>query len=107
MLYVQWFQKRIAKQYQQYCKETGFQPFTRSTVLRILSSCSATVCKSLQGLDYIAAEGAKAFEDLMGVVKKVGEVRQDSALARQLIDGLKNAKQYLKGDFKVCYIILV
>ena len=76
-------------------------------MLRILSSCSATVHKSLQGLDYFAAERAKAFEDLMGVVKKVGEVRQDSALARQLTDGLKNAKQYLKGDFKVCYIILV
>ena len=52
--------QRIAKQYIEYCSETGFEPFSEQTMLRILSKCSASVCKSLQGLDYIAAEGTKA-----------------------------------------------
>ena len=42
-------------------------------MLRILSACTASVRKSLQGLDYFAADGSKAFEDLSQVVKKVSE----------------------------------
>ena len=38
---------------------------SKSIMLRILDACKATVRKSLQGLDYIAAEGAKAFDDLI------------------------------------------
>ncbi|CAH3040100.1 unnamed protein product, partial [Pocillopora meandrina] len=34
------------------------------TMTRILSECSASLRKSLQGLDYFAAEGARAFNDL-------------------------------------------
>lgn len=56
--------QRIAKQYVAYCSETGFVPFSERTMLRILSECTASVRKSLQGLDYIAAEGAKSFDDL-------------------------------------------
>lgn len=41
--------QRIVKQYMQYCYETNFKPFSPSTILRILSCCSATVRKSLQG----------------------------------------------------------
>ena len=63
----------IVKQYQQYCKETEFKPFGQATMLRILSACSATVRKSLQGLDYIAAEGAKALDDLCRVVERLEE----------------------------------
>ena len=37
---------------------------------RILSECSASVRKSLQGLDYFAAEGARAFDDLRGCLCK-------------------------------------
>ena len=50
---------RLVRQYQVYCKETEFKPFGAATMLRILSACSATVRKSLQGLDYMAAAGAK------------------------------------------------
>jgi len=53
--------------------------------------------KSLHGLDYFAAEGAKAFDDLMAIVEKVGE--------RQLVlrcqQALKERKLYFKTDYKV------
>ena len=51
----------IVQQYQSYCQETGFVPMSRTTLCRILKVCSASVRKSLQGLDYVSAEGAKAF----------------------------------------------
>ena len=35
--------ERIAAQYTQYCKEVNFKPFSRSTMLCVLSSCAATV----------------------------------------------------------------
>ena len=41
----------IATQYQTYAEECGLTPLSRSTLLRILSVCSASVRKSLQGLD--------------------------------------------------------
>lgn len=43
--------EQTVRQYQRYCAETSFQPLSRSTFLRILSACSASVRKSLQGLD--------------------------------------------------------
>ena len=54
--------ERIVAQFTQYCEEVKFKPFSRSTMLRIWSSCAATVRKSFQRLDYIAADGGKAFE---------------------------------------------
>ena len=65
--------QRIVKQYMQYCYGTNFKPFSPSTMLRILCCCSATVRKSLQGLDYIAAEGAKGFDDLHRILDRLGE----------------------------------
>ena len=71
-------------------------------MLRILSACSATVRKSLQGLDYVAADGASAFDDLA----KLYMLQQHSQLvsvstAERWQRTLKNGKLYLKGDFKV------
>ena len=66
--------QRIVQQYTSFCQETNFKPFSESTMLRILSACTASVRKSLQGLDYFAADGSKAFEDLSQVVKKVSEM---------------------------------
>lgn len=89
--------QRITDQYRQFCSETNFTPFSTSTMLRILSSCTATVRKSLHGLDYFAAEGAKAFDDLMAIVEKLGE-RQ---WVRRCQRALKEGKQYFKTDYKV------
>ena len=48
--------ERIVQQYQQYCYQTNFTT--------ILDVCSASVRKSLQGLDNFSAQGSQAFEDL-------------------------------------------
>ncbi|KAK3711284.1 hypothetical protein QZH41_015004, partial [Actinostola sp. cb2023] len=92
---------RLAKQYQAYCKETGFTPFSQATMLRILSACSATVRKSLQGLDYIAADGAKGFEDLCEMIGRLEERGLDSETVKIWKRTLKEGKQYLKSDYKL------
>ena len=93
--------QRIVRQYQQYCEETDFKPFGPTTMLRILSACCATVRKSLQGLDYIAAEGAKAFDDLCHVVARLEECGLETHVGGDCQKTLKAAKQYLKSDYKV------
>ncbi|KAK3746315.1 hypothetical protein QZH41_006887 [Actinostola sp. cb2023] len=69
-------------------------------MLRILTECSASVRKSLQGLDYYAAEGARAFDDLAGIVEKVYALSDLSEGDTGLLESLKAGKLYLKGDFK-------
>ena len=89
-------------QYMQYCSETNFKPFSHSTMLRILTECSALVRKSLEGLDYFAAEGARAFDDLASIVEDISSLRADGReWARRIKDSLKAGKLYLKSDFKV------
>lgn len=90
--------QRIAKQYIEYCSETEFKPFSERTMLRVLSECSASVRKSLQGLDYIAAEGTKAFDDLSELINQTATTGD---LGASLQENLKAAKLYLKGDYKV------
>lgn len=92
--------ERITTQYKQFCKEVGFIPFSQRTMLRILSACSATVRKSLQGLDYIAADGASAFDELANLLNQYSHLVPFETLERWQ-GTLKNAKLYLKGDFKV------
>ena len=92
---------RLVRQYQAYCEETGFKPFGAATMLRILFTCSATVRKSLQGLDYTAAAGGKAFDDLCSMIEQL----EDRGLSKETVKNwqraLKESKQYLKSDFKV------
>ena len=94
--------EQIVRQYQSYCKETGFTPMSRSSLLRILHVCSASLRKSLQGLDYVSSEGAKAFDDIAEVVDKLGDNYQGGmSWSKELIRKLKLVKRYLKGDYKV------
>ena len=75
-------------------------------MLRIPAECKASVRKSLQGLDYFAAEGARAFEDLESLVRQLSELglgKESDAIDTQ---SLKAAKLYLKGDFKVIVVFL-
>lgn len=92
--------QRIVKQYKQYCSDSEFVPFSESTMLRILSECSASVRKSLQGLDYFAAEGARAFDDLCSILERLENGANKERLVG-LQEALKAGKLYLKGDFKV------
>ncbi len=97
--------ERIVKQYQQYCLETNFSPLSRSTLLRILDVCKASVRKSLQGLDYITASGATAFDDLLEAVEKLGDLGMGMSWAKEIKKQLALGKRYLKSDYKVmvCY----
>lgn len=97
---------RLVKQYQAFCKETNFTPFSSATMQRVLSACAATVRKSLQGLDYIAADGAKGFEDLCVIVESLKEKGLDRETAKGWEVSLKEGKQYLKADYKVTSTIL-
>jgi hypothetical protein len=95
--------QRIIDQYRQFCVETNFIPFSASTMLRILSSCTATVRKSLQGLNYIAAEGAKAFDDLISITERLGDHGKDRQWVGRCQQALKEGKQYLKTDYKASF----
>ena len=93
---------RIVSQYKRFCVDSGFKPFSQVTMLRILSECSASVRKSLQGLDYVAAEGSRAFDTLGDVVEKVSHMTDcGKKWAEELQETLKAGKLYLKGDYKV------
>ena len=99
--------QRIVRQYTQYCQETNFKPFSERTMLRVFSECSASVRKSLQGLDYFAAEGARAFDDLVGMVHQMSEnVAGGKEWEKRMTEPLKASKLYLKGDFKVMILPL-
>ena len=63
----------IVKQYLTYADECGFTPLSGRTRLRILSVCSASTRKSLQGLHYVSSAGRQAFDDLKDVVDRLGE----------------------------------
>ncbi|CAH3148826.1 unnamed protein product [Porites lobata] len=91
--------ERIVQQYNAFCRESGFVPMARSTLLAILNVCSASTRNSLQGLDYFTAQGAKAFEDLEGVVEEIGEkCGKGSLWVKEKKEQLKSAKRYLKDD---------
>ena len=92
---------RLVKQYQSYCEETKFTPFSPATMLRVLTACAASVRTSLQGLDYIASDGAKGFEDLCRIVETLKESGLDRETAKRWEMCLKEGKQYLKADYKV------
>lgn len=94
--------EQIVLQYLSYCSDMGFTPMSRSTLCKVLSVCSASTRKSLQGLDYVAAAGAKAFDELEEVVDKLGDnYGKGFTWAKVQKEKLQLAKRYLKGDYKV------
>ena len=72
-------------------------------MLRILPACTARVRKSLHGLDYIAAEGAKAFDDLISILERLGENGTSREMISSCEEACKTGKQYIKTDCKVSY----
>ena len=93
--------ERVIQQYQEFCQESAFTPLSRSTLLRILKVCPASLRTSLQGLDYISSTGAEAFDDLESVTEILGDFGQGMAWAKQQQNRLKAGKRYLKTDYKV------
>ena len=74
--------------------------------MKVMSeACLASIRKCLQGLDYYVAEGGKAFDDLETVVDRLLAVSAVSvAEAESLKKSLKDGKQYVKSEFKVCSV---
>lgn len=106
--------ERVVKQYLAYCDESSFKPLSRSTLLRILAACPASVRKSLQGLDYVSSAGAQAFEDLADIVERLGDAGQGMGWTKDLQSRLRAGKRYLKSDYKVghsttpsCWFIVI
>ncbi|XP_074614762.1 uncharacterized protein LOC141874411 [Acropora palmata] len=93
--------ERTVKQYQSYCKESGFEGLGRSTLLRILKTCAASMRKSLQGLDYISCLGAEAFDDLLEVIEVLGDAGEGMGWVKRQQHQLRESKGYLKSDYKV------
>ena len=73
----------ILKQYLTYSQECGFTPLSRRTLLRIPTVCSASLRKSLQGLDYISSAGGQAFDDIADVVNRLGDKFMGMTWARE------------------------
>ena len=88
-------------EYTAFCQETGFVPYCKRRMLRVLSECSASVRKSLQGLDNYAAEGACAFDNLAGIVENISANAEFGSRKAEVLDALKAGKLYLKGEHKV------
>ena len=97
--------ERIVQQYQQYCYETDFTTMSKRTLQRILDVCSASVRKSLQGLDNFSAQGSQAFDDLATLTDNLVDCGKPPERARDVKQHLRSSKQYLKGDYKVRIII--
>ncbi|KAK3726559.1 hypothetical protein QZH41_001963 [Actinostola sp. cb2023] len=94
--------RKVVQQYQSYSEETDFATMSRSTLCEILKVCSASVRKSLQGLDYISAEGAKAFDEIGDVIEKLGDMYgKGHSWTKEQTNELNLAKRYLQGDYKV------
>ena len=91
---------RIIKQFISYCQETEFIPASERTLYRIIDVCAASRQKSLQGLDYFLTEGAQAFESVERVIMMLEEGGATSIRGKEAKAILKEAKRYLKTDFK-------
>ena len=76
-------------------------PLSRATLLRILSKCAASVPTSVQGVDYVSAAGAEAFDNLCDVVETLGDVGKGMGWAKQQENNLRASKRYLKSNLKV------
>ena len=90
----------IIDQYLHYCKEmcSGFESLAKSSLFTILDTCKALTRKSLQGVNYFAAEAGEAFDDLRKMIEDKVALCSDS---ERLIENLKRARFDLKSDYKV------
>jgi len=91
---------RIIDQYYHYCSEMcpDFEPLGKSSLFIILETCKASTRKSLQGINYFAAEAGEAFDAIRKMIEDKVVVCNDSD---RLIENLKRARFYLKSDYKV------
>jgi len=88
---------RIISQYLEYCKDQEFEPASERSLYRMIEVCSASMQKSLQGLDNTTAEGSEAFDQVTSVLDALEVQGVDITTLKMQ---LKSGKRYLKTDFK-------
>ncbi|CAF2708218.1 unnamed protein product [Rotaria sp. Silwood2] len=83
----------IVDQYLLYCKEmrSDFESLGKSSLFTIFETCKASTRKSLQGINYFAAEAVEAFD---GIRKMIEDKDAVSSESKRLIDNLKRARFY-------------
>lgn len=91
----------MVAQYFAFCSEEKYEPLSRATLFRILEVREASQCKSLQGLDNIAADGSTAFTTMEEISERLVHFGVDIKWSQSIIKRLQRAKQYLKTDHKV------
>ena len=93
---------RIIQQYICYCKQKQFQPASERSLYRILNVCSASMQKSLQGLDNVTvtAEGTEAIDNLTKMIETLVENGTEEGWGKTTECKVKEVKRYFKTDFK-------
>ena len=70
---------RIIQQYYSFCEETtgkSFKPLGETTLFEVLKGCSASIRKSLAGLDSYSTNGSNAFDILTTVCEELAAFRK-------------------------------
>ena len=91
---------RIIEQYMCYCKQEQFEPAAERSLYRILDVCSASMQKSLQGLDNVTAEGTEAIDHLVKMIETLVENGAEETWGTTAKRQVKEVKRYFKTDFK-------
>ena len=86
---------RIIDQYLLCCKEmcVNFEPLSRSSLFPILDICKASTRKSLQGIDYFAADAAEGFKGIKRIIETYPLLPSES---NRLVENLQRARLYLR-----------
>lgn len=96
---------RVVEQYQTFCRESGISDVASDrSHMRILQAIEPNIRKSMKGLDNYAADGAKGIDDLKKIVNVLGKQLKGKEWEDGILLQLSNCKQYLKLDYKVCFL---
>ena len=78
----------IIRQYLDYCKEQDFKPASLRSLHRMNKVCSASMQKSLHGLDNTTAEGTEAFDQVFSMLEVLADQGISvTAIQKSLKDG--------------------
>ena len=91
---------RIIEQYLRYSKQEEFETASERSLYRILDVCSASMQKSLQGLDNVTADGTEAIDTLINIVQTLVESGASTEWGTKTEQKVKEVKRYFKTDFK-------
>ncbi|CAF1360558.1 unnamed protein product [Rotaria sordida] len=86
-------------QYYKYTTEyfSRFSVLHESTLFKILAECKASTRRAVSGLNYFAANGSEAFDN---IIELINGLTLDTSERHRLVNNIKKGKQYLKTNFK-------